>query len=148
MNVDGVVNVCDVDEVVNDDEVDKEETPESHDWHTTANDSIVDHCKKELFNIRFKFEQQARFMFGVTMLQKDHGMLKGRRLPMYTYTGNKIIGMAKYKEGHETAIDRAKKAHVNVPGLKKDQDNLSGMNSTQMTQFHNYLKSEKQDRRH
>ena len=58
-------------------------------------------------------------MFGVTVVEKKDGMLEGKRLPMYTYTGKKIIGMTKYKEGHETAIERAKKSTSERTWVKK-----------------------------
>ena len=111
------VDVDDVDE--EEDDVDEEETSESHDWHTSDNDKVMNQYNEEKFNIRFKFEQQARFMFGVTMVESENGTLEGKRLPMYTYSGKKIVGMAKYYEGHENAIARARKSKSERTWVKK-----------------------------
>ena len=126
------IDANDDDDCVNDDEVDDEcegdevETPESHDWHTTSNDEAMNHYCQEHFNIRFKFEQQARFMLGVTMVQNKNGTIDGKRLPMYTYSGKKIVGMGKYSEGHETSIEKAKKSNSVRTWVKKRANRPNG----------------------
>ena len=89
---------------------DEVETPKSHDWHTTANDTLMTHYKEEQFNVRFKFKQQARFMPGVIMVETKNGEIEGRRLPLYMHSGKKIIGMGKYEEGIRRAKEKAKKS--------------------------------------
>ena len=59
-------------------------------------------------------------MLGITMIEDKNGILEGKRLPMYTYSGKKIIGMGKYNEGHETAIEKAKKSKSERTWVKKD----------------------------
>ena len=48
--------------------------------------------KRLQYKIKFKFQQQGRFMFGVCMVELVDGRVVGRRMPMYTYSGLKILG--------------------------------------------------------
>ena len=61
-----------------DDDVEEEDEPDSQDWHTTANDTVLKPYKDEQFHIRFKFQEQARFMFGVLMTKLEDGSVVGK----------------------------------------------------------------------
>ena len=49
-------------------------------------------------------------MFGVAMIEREDGTIEGVRLPMHTYSGQKILGMGKWKEGLELAKSIARKS--------------------------------------
>ena len=61
----------------------------------------------ERFQIKFKFEEEARMMLGVSMVQIN-GVSKGVRCPLFDYTGKMIVGMKKWKRLVSEAIREAK----------------------------------------
>ena len=66
----------------------------------------------ERFNLVFKFEEEARFMFGVSTIKvkDDQSCLttKGVRCPLFNYTGKNIVGMGKWEKMVSQAIKDAK----------------------------------------
>ena len=94
---------CDDDEICDDDE-------DTQGWHLTSNDTSQ-YYGKEQKRIKFKFQAQARFMFGVTMTEKLDGTVTGERLHMHVYSGKKILGMGKWNEGVRLAIQDAKRSN-------------------------------------
>ena len=81
----------------------------NQDWHTTPA-NIRSNYNEEKFRYKFKFEQEARFMFGVMMIKTEDGNRKGVRLPMLDYTGKKILGMAKWDEGLAIEVRNARES--------------------------------------
>ena len=60
----------------------------SQKWHASKNE-VSKHYRHEDFCVKFKFQQQARFMFGVALILTTTGLSKGVRIPMATYSGKK-----------------------------------------------------------
>ena len=55
----------------------------------------------ERFNLSFKFEEEARFMLGVSMVQEkidDCLVSRGVHCPLFNYTGKIIVGMGKWRK--------------------------------------------------
>ena len=59
-------------------------------WHS-SNNEISKFYRNEDYIPTFKFQQQARFMFGVALILTLSGLAEGIRLPMTTYTGKKSL---------------------------------------------------------
>ena len=85
----------------NDDEDDegKEDEQDSDDpyllmrhqkWHL-SNDDVSKFYRNKDYIPTFKFQQQACFMFGVSLILTLSGLAEGIRLPMMTYTGKKFL---------------------------------------------------------
>ena len=67
----------------------------------SASSSSASSYGPEHFRRVFKFEEEARMMLGVSMIQvqvQDRFVSKGIRLPLFDYTGKKIIGMGKWNK--------------------------------------------------
>ena len=104
----------------NEDDVDEDEDVfEAQQWHASSND-ISQFYGEEQYRIKFKFEAQARFMFGVAMVEREDGLVEGIRLPMHTYSGQKILGMGKWEEGVELAKMNARKSTRRTWLTKRD----------------------------
>ena len=103
------VSTNEIDSDNEDDADDEQNLVESQKWHTTKSD-ISKQYRDEDHVIKFKFQQQARFMFGVALIEKKKGEPQGIRLPMTTYNGKKIVGMGKWDQGVSNAIELAKKS--------------------------------------
>ena len=88
--------------------------------------------RKEDFKLKFKFQQQARFMFGVALIATMSGLTQGLRLPMATYTGKRILGIGKWDDGVRLAIENAKKSKSERTWTTK-HDRPEGKNYTSMT---------------
>ena len=78
------------------------------------NATCLGHPNPEHFQTTLKFEEEARMMMGVSMVQvkeedKNDYVTKGVRCPVFDYTGKVIVGVGKWKQLVRQAIDEAKK---------------------------------------
>ena len=60
------------------------------------------------------------------MVETKDGSIEGKRLPLYTFSAKKIIGMGKYEEGVQNAIQKAKKSTSECTWVKKLTKRLEG----------------------
>ena len=82
------------------------------------------------------------------MVEDKNGTLEGKRLPVYTYSGKRIIEMGKYNEGHETAIEKAKKSKSERTWVKRRLKQLEKHEYMPTIRFLLFLKLAKAEKMH